>query len=296
MRKLPILRALQSFEAVAEFPSFSAAAESLGMTHGAISHQMRALEVWFGRSLFERHSGGVRLNEHGECLKIACSRAFSILEDECFRVRNQGQDKRITIGCSTTFLAHWLLPRIELFSGKNPIPQLTFQNRTDVNAVLTGKVDVIILSQSNHPSDEFKVIPLMADVIGPVCSPKMKKMMRTPGDATKVPLLHASSRLNAWAEWATAVNIGNDVSRGRSFDTLSLTIEAAKGALGFAMTPEFLVRNDIENGTLVAPVGFTKVERMTWIYLDPKKQSDPEVMSFVEWLLSETATENLTNN
>ena len=288
MRKLPVLRTLQSFEAVAEHPSFSAAAESLGMTHGAVSHQMRSLERWLGKELFERHSGGVRLNEEGERLKRACARAFSILEEGCSQVREQAPVRKLTIGCSATFLARWLLPRVELFSRRSRAPMLVFQSRTDVNSVLTGKVDVLITSQSGRPSAHVRAVPRTADAIGPVCAPGWAEMPRKPGDVAKCPLLHATSRLDAWGEWGTAVNIPDDLSQGRRFDSLSLTIEAARAGLGLAMTPEFLVRGDVGNGRLAAPLGFVKVKRATWLYFDPDRQSDTELMSFVKWLVCET--------
>ena len=44
MRKLPPLRALHAFEAAARHHSFAAAAQELGVTPTAISHQIRQLE------------------------------------------------------------------------------------------------------------------------------------------------------------------------------------------------------------------------------------------------------------
>ncbi|WP_175839489.1 LysR family transcriptional regulator, partial [Burkholderia anthina] len=43
LRKLPPLNALRAFEAAARHESFSRAADELFVTHGAISHQVRAL-------------------------------------------------------------------------------------------------------------------------------------------------------------------------------------------------------------------------------------------------------------
>ncbi|TMO37193.1 LysR family transcriptional regulator, partial [Pseudoalteromonas sp. S4389] len=46
--KLPPLRALQCFEAVAQLNSFSKAAEHLNVTQSAVSHQVRLLEDYLG--------------------------------------------------------------------------------------------------------------------------------------------------------------------------------------------------------------------------------------------------------
>lgn len=288
MRKLPVLRTLQCFEATSEYPSFSSAAESLGMTHGAISHQIGALEAWLGKKIFERHNGGVRLTEDGDRLKQACNHSFSVLEEECARIRGQAVERSISVGCSGTFLAHWLLPRVELFSRECPQTVLSFQTRVDTASLLAGKIDVLIVSASSAVPDGVEGMRLATDIIGPVCAPTWEKMPETPAALHDLPLLHATSRLNAWNEWAAAVGIELNQSRDRRFESLSLTIEAARGGLGFAVTPEFLVRSDIDSGRLVAPLGFAKVSRATWVYVRRSKISDSEIAAFLEWLAAES--------
>jgi molybdate transport repressor ModE-like protein len=54
------LRHLAAFEAVAETRSFAAAAQRLGYTQPAVSHQIATLEQIVGQRLFERKSGGRR--------------------------------------------------------------------------------------------------------------------------------------------------------------------------------------------------------------------------------------------
>lgn len=285
MRKLPVLRTLQSFNAVADFPSFSSAAESLGMTHGAISHQIRALEVWLGKEVFDRHSAGVRLTEDGERLRRVCAQAFSLLEEECGRMRRQSAERSVTIGCSATFLAHWLLPRVEMFSRERPETVLSFQTRVDIPSLLARKVDALIVSASSAPPDGIEGVCLSADVIGPVCTSTWPNMPGIPEEMRELPILHATSRLHAWDEWASAVGIAFDRTRGGRFDSLSLTIEAAKGGLGFAMTPELLVRDDIDAGRLAAPLGFVKVQRATWVYVNSTQRHHPDIAALIDWLV-----------
>ena len=52
--RLPALPALRAFDAVARLGSLTRAAEALHLTHGAISHQIKALESDLGASLLER--------------------------------------------------------------------------------------------------------------------------------------------------------------------------------------------------------------------------------------------------
>ncbi|MGZ4431629.1 MAG: LysR family transcriptional regulator, partial [Gaiellales bacterium] len=60
------LRQLQTLAAVAERGSFSAAAESLGVTQPAVSQQIRTLERDLGAVLIDRSGRRMRLTERGE--------------------------------------------------------------------------------------------------------------------------------------------------------------------------------------------------------------------------------------
>ena len=51
---LPPLNALRAFEAAARHSSLTKAAQELGVTPGALSHQIRGLEEFLGVELFHR--------------------------------------------------------------------------------------------------------------------------------------------------------------------------------------------------------------------------------------------------
>ncbi|MHA1601137.1 MAG: LysR family transcriptional regulator, partial [Alphaproteobacteria bacterium] len=53
-RRLPPLNALRAFEAAGRHLSFRKAAEELNVTPAAISHQVKALEAFYGAPLFRR--------------------------------------------------------------------------------------------------------------------------------------------------------------------------------------------------------------------------------------------------
>lgn len=52
MRALPPLNALRIFEVAARTGTYVGAEAELGLTHGAISRQIAALEGWLGQRLF----------------------------------------------------------------------------------------------------------------------------------------------------------------------------------------------------------------------------------------------------
>jgi LysR family transcriptional regulator, glycine cleavage system transcriptional activator len=53
-RSLPPLNSLRTFEAAARLGGVGRAASELNVTHGAVSHQIKALEAWLGQPLFRK--------------------------------------------------------------------------------------------------------------------------------------------------------------------------------------------------------------------------------------------------
>ena len=112
-RTLPPLNALKAFEAVARNKSFSLAAEELCVTHSAISHQIKQLEEWLDKKLFIRHSSTISLTADAEELSLVCMELFNRLEQCVFELTNKTSEVEVVIGASHSFMANWLIPRLE---------------------------------------------------------------------------------------------------------------------------------------------------------------------------------------
>ena len=61
----PSTGALRAFEAAARNLSFTGAANELGLTQGAVSHQIKELETRLDVKLFNREAKGIVLTEAG---------------------------------------------------------------------------------------------------------------------------------------------------------------------------------------------------------------------------------------
>jgi len=98
MRKLPPLKALRAFEAAARHMSFKAAADELGLTPTAISHQIRLLETALGGALFRRRPRPLTLTPPGAALfPVDLSRisgAFVIARNTAFAYKGKTIDLR----------------------------------------------------------------------------------------------------------------------------------------------------------------------------------------------------------
>ncbi|MHA6310472.1 LysR substrate-binding domain-containing protein [Pantoea sp. S-LA4] len=283
MTGLPPLRALHYFHQAALHSSFSVAADRLHVTHSAISHQVRQLESWMGKPLFVRGNGRVKLTSHGERLLLSCHQAFSELLSSCETIRTDLR-QHISLSCAPSFLSQWLIPRIASFYQRYPEIEIRFQPLTAVSQLRSEHIDVLILSHGEPPEDDIDATLVSEDEIGPLCAPQFASQLQNGSDLSALPLLHADTRLHAWREWAEKAGVSGGFSGGKHFDSLTLGIQAARSGLGILMAPRLLVRQELEDGTLMAPLGFVRVERATWMMTKQSRRHDPAISLFRDWL------------
>ena len=91
--KLPPLTSLATFETSARHRSFKGAAEELGVTPGAVSHQIKFLETELGLSLFDRKHHGNNLTDHGESLFAVLQSSFTAVSSTLANLRRSASDK-----------------------------------------------------------------------------------------------------------------------------------------------------------------------------------------------------------
>ena len=287
MTRLPPLRALHHFHQAALHSSFSVAAERLHVTHSAVSHQIRQLESWMGKPLFVRSNGRVKLTSHGEQLLQSCQQAFGELRSSCETIRTDLR-QHISLSCSPSFLSQWLIPRIASFYQRYPDIEIRFQPLTAVSQLRSEHIDVLILSHGEPPENDIDATLVSEDEIGPLCAPEFASQLQSGNDLCALPLLHADTRLHAWTEWAEKAGVSGTFSGGKHFDSLTLGIQAARSGLGVLMAPRLLVRQELEDGTLMAPLGFVRVERATWMMTKQSRRHDPAISLFRDWLREAT--------
>ncbi len=288
MTALPSLRALHYFHQAALHSSFSTAAESLHVTHSAVSHQIRQLESWMGKPLFVRASGRVKLTSHGERLLVSCQKAFSELSTSCESIRT-GMRQHLSVSCAPSFLSQWLIPRISSFYQRYPDIDIRFQPLAEIAQLRSEHTDILFLSHEQLPDDEdIDAILISDDYIGPLCAPRFASCLQSAGDLSALPLLHADTRLHAWAEWAKTSGVRGNFWNGKHFDNLTLAIQAARNELGIIVAPRLLVRQELSDGTLIAPLGFVRVDRATWMMTKRSRDQDVGIRLFRAWLSEHT--------
>ncbi|WP_045450527.1 LysR substrate-binding domain-containing protein [Caballeronia cordobensis] len=290
MRRLPPLNALRAFDAAARHLNISAAARELHVTHSAVSHQVRQLEEWLGKSLFVRHAGGVRLTIEGQRLMQAADQIFSQLQTCCEELVEQAQIAEIVLGAPASFLSNWLIPRLERFEAAHPNVRVRLQTSGTIEDLQKQIIDCLVVSGESWPAD-VDAVSLFDETIGPVCAPDWAPRFRGPDDLVGQPLLHTSSRPHAWEAWAASNRLDPSLfANGRRFDHLSLLLEAAAARLGVAIAPALLVEREISQERLIAPLGFIKTDA-TFAFCSKRDQQGGAVRILREWLCLEASTE-----
>ena len=117
---LPTLHQLIAFEAVARTLSFTAAAQELCVTQGAISRQIRDLEENLGTLLFHRTTRRLAITSDGERYVTAVRPSLANLADATRMMKSESPENEVRIAVVSAFAVHWIYPRFESFKRQHP--------------------------------------------------------------------------------------------------------------------------------------------------------------------------------
>lgn len=288
---LPPLNALRAFEATARLNSVSQAAEQLHVTHGAVSRQLKVLEEHLGVSLFVKEGRGLKLTDAGTRLRDVSSEAFERLRTVCAELTQSTADAPFVLGCSGSLLARWFIPRLGRLNADLPDLRLHLSaGEGDLDPRRPGLDALLVFAEPPWPAD-MQVYELTSERIGPVMSPRYAGFQSlnkaSAGALLEEPLLHTTSRPQAWPSWARQSNLdAHALKYGQGFEHLYYLLEAAVAGLGVAIAPEPLVAEDLKAGRLVAPWGFSETPAQLALWL-PKRAADGRARQLAQWLKNE---------
>lgn len=288
MDELPI-QALRVFGEVVRHGGVRAAARALGIAHSAVSRRLAELERVAGVPLFlpRRHPGDpLRLTARGRAVAGAVQGAFAQLEAVLARAPTRRTEREVVVSTTDSFATRWLLPRLPDFQRQHPRARVSLTVRAGVEDVARGDADVA-LRMGGGPWPHARA--WLGDALVPVASPRLWRGRRPwPLKALlELPLLHDQDPSARWERWRDAVGPATlDVSRGQTFASSHLVIEAAVQGLGVALARRRLAQRELDAGLLVAPFGPYEVSlpQAYWIVVDPARLDDPAVRIFVRWL------------
>jgi LysR family glycine cleavage system transcriptional activator len=282
---MPPLNALKAFEAAARHASFAMAAEELGVTPAAVSHQVKALEAWLGAPLFVRRAQGLGLTELGRSALPGFSAAFDALGRAVQDLRGAAPRAQVSIAALPAVAQLWLAPRLPKV--RAAFPRLSPSiHAVEVPPDLRRELfDFAIFFVREAPAG-CRMVPIGEDVIFPVCTPEIARTLAAPGDLGRVPLLRDTSWSGDWECWLSAASLrGVRSGDGPAFSLYSMAVQAALDGAGVLMGHAALIDPHIASGALVAP--FAKVARTGRVLAILVPEGAPgEARDLIAWLVA----------
>jgi LysR family transcriptional regulator, glycine cleavage system transcriptional activator len=297
MRKLPPLRALHAFEAAARHHSFAAAANELGVTPTAISHQIRQLEQACGKKLFQRRPRPLLLTSAGARLYPALRDGFDALVSAVALLVEEDVQAPLRVTSPSAFASKWLVPQLPKWRDANPTVPLDIIGTDAVLDVRAGAADVAIRYARKPPLD-FVAHEVFRDAYVPVCSPRLLERhgpIERAADLLRLPLIHydwitGDPTAPTWRQWL-------DVARSIDPDFKPLekawdlgfreelhAIDAVVGGQGVAICSDVVVGNELKSGMLVKAHPLSLPGFGFYLVSMPHHPRAPVIEAFSTWL------------
>ena len=263
------LTALRAFEATARLGTMGAAALELGVTHSAISRQVRGLEDRLGVRLIDGPRNAPGLTEAGQQLAASLRDGFDRIEtgvSDLVRARRETLD----VSCLGTLSMRWLIPRLHRFQLDHPETDIRLTADDRPVDFQRNRYDLAIRIGARF---DGRARVLFADRSGPVLKAGLSM--------ADLPRMHTRTRPDAWTTWTHVPTKGREAW----YDHFYFMLEAATAGLGVAIAPEVLVRDDLRAGRLTAPFGFRDTGMVYAVQMPARPVRN--ACAFADWLVQE---------
>jgi len=275
---------LRAFDAALRAGSFGQAGAMLGLTHGAVSRHIAALEAMLGAPLFRRSPRGTEPTAlarryHAEVAPLVAGIEDATRRAATRRRRAHDATAEVRIGVVPTFAARWLLPRWSRFFDRHPeIDVQIATSLTDVDfrrddgtdiAIRLGMEGDLAAPPEGTVCDkllDIEIVAVSAPGLFDGCRTEVQRVERL---ARQV-LIHSRPLPDEWRQWLDAFARSPvspavaralkavDPARGPEFETLNLSFQAAAEGIGVAVGMRTLAAAEIADGRLVSPFAFRR--------------------------------------
>jgi DNA-binding transcriptional LysR family regulator len=279
---LDSLGALNVFMRAAETRSFTNAGRRLSLSSSAVGKSVGRLEQRLGVRLFHRNTRCITLTQEGKSLLESCQRIFSevrAVEQEFAQTKGSPKGKlRMSMP-----LIGMLMPNLSKFMRTYPEIELDVNFTDCLVDVIDGGYDVVVRSGESSDSRLMsrRLVTYRLEVVGAPDYFARTGIPLIPDDLTAHACLHrkdpTTGKIQRWP-FARSVS-GKDVVLPitATTSTIDALISLAEQGVGIACVPDFSIRQQIAERSLVSVLGehieHTDALRAVWPssrYLSPK--------------------------
>lgn len=303
-RSIPPFESLRAFDAVARLGGVRKAARELRRNHAVVSRHLRTLEDWTGKKLVSRTASGAALTDEGRAYHLEIARAIDTIANATIDLIKRGDNSAISIWCMPGLAVQWLIDRLPSYEASNPDVAVALRPTEDIPDFERQEADIDLRFNPNFGdpldlSGPVRAIELASPSIVAVASPDYLESapeIRAPADLVDHQLLHEEN-YEDWKAWLKAHGVDGEFSMtGIRLFNGHLTLNAARRGRGIALSNHFVVRKDLEAGSLVEVGGdnerFERLPLGSYVFVTRRDRWNARpIRRFREWLVDEMARE-----
>ncbi|MCP4234933.1 MAG: LysR family transcriptional regulator [Aestuariibacter sp.] len=290
MEPIRHLRALQAFDAAATTSNLSKAAEMLGVTHGAVSRQIKQLEQHLDQLLFYRRPNGVEKTSAGNQLHIATRQAFSALALGLQEVTTARDRHSVTISLSISLAIKWLVPRLPEFRQIFPGIAVYLDTNDDVVDLNNSEVDIALrFGEPDWGGLHYEFLSKEELIL--VASPSLVTeygLPMAPETIMSLPLIE-DEFTPAWDKWTEQVGLNSSqlAAIKIGFMNSAVLIAAVLDSQGIAPVRRLLLSDDLKADRLVRVDDSTiSLDSSLYFVCRNGDQDREPIRSLKNWLFS----------
>jgi LysR family glycine cleavage system transcriptional activator len=293
MRRLPPLNALRVFEVAARTGSYAEAGAELGLTHGAVSRQIAALETWLGQRLFVRTGRRMAATPAARAFAAEVSLSFDRVITAAEACGRLDARRILRVTAPTTFAMRWLIPRLERFHVQQAEVEVAVTTTMTLHDELRGGFDVAIRRGSAEQDTwpQHRAVSFLDEADTLIMSPALfeRRPVRRLDEIASHVLLSTETRPGDWTDWLDHAGLLHVTEqRRRMFDHFFVTLQAVMDGLGLGIGPLPVLQADLAAGRLLAPFPAITVPRRNYVALIPFDADKTSTLTrFIEWLIAE---------
>ncbi len=286
------LQYLAAFRAAAQTENLRAAADSLHLTHSAVSQQIRGLEAALGFEVFARQGRRLSLNPAGRALQRAVSTVFAELQAGLLAAAQAHGSAAQTLRMTAlpSFAQRWLLPRLPRWQKLHPCIALDLHSSQQI-VDLEREGFQLGLRIGRGPWPGLVAEPLFHSSHIVVAAPSLASQLvgMAPEQLAQQPLMGDAE---LWQRWFAESGLAASPMPVASFNDAALLGQAAEQGMGVALTRELFAADALLDGRLVR-VSLRAIDddatRDYQVVYPEALRSDPAVRAFCDWLHAEIA-------
>lgn len=294
MDRLPPLRYLTTFEAIARLGSMRDAARHLNVSQPAISQTLKALEDHVGADLLDRSRRPARLTELGQRLAEATQSGLGVIEAAIDEIRSDAyaDAQQINIACTLGMASFWLMPRLPLFYAQHPDIAVNVSAPPTGLPTLLGGAD-LALRYGRDDWRDGENIELFPERICPVGHPDLVTRLEQDNTGLETaPLIHVRNAPNTnWAGWSayfTQRGLRRQNGPERSFDNYVHAVQATQDGLGLMLGWRSITDDLVRNGQLLPwHGGVIDLGTGYFATFSASGAAKPQARIFFDWLMEQ---------